>query len=63
MRDVMLGKIAIPEYEARVAHYESERAELETLKTEEDEINFQTKYVNLLCEYSCPFAINREYKI
>ena len=46
----MLGKLTIPDYKERVASYEAERAENDTLKSEEDEINFQTRYVNLLCK-------------
>lgn len=51
MREVVLNKIQIPDFSARLAEYEAERAEGAALKDCFDEIHFQTRYVNKLGKY------------
>ena len=48
MRDVISGKLSIPDFSDRLADYEEDRAKFAAVKDEYDGIRYQTDYVNKL---------------
>ena len=48
MRDVINGKLKVPDFSERLADYEADRAAFFDIKDEYDGIRYQTAYVNKL---------------
>ena len=51
MRDVINGKLEIPDFSGRLADYETDRAAFFDIKDEYDGIRYQTAYVNKLGKF------------